>query len=366
MQAATLLLLARELGPSSFGTLAVFASTGMLLCSVANLGASTRVLRVRAEDGADTLASALFWMQALGSVVVLVGLVVASLLLGDPAPALVGGLMAVSDQQAEFAVASLSGHSRQTAASIAVTIQRGLPLAAVGVAVVLGASVLGWVGATVVGVAVLAVACAPRQWVGRRAVLAAARSSIGYWFTGLVLNLRQLEPLVVSAAGGAGAAGLYAIAARVANPLSIVVTSMQAIAVPEMARAGDRHEFRRTFRLLLGLAVVYAVVLAAASPLVAAVFLRIVGPGYEGARTLVTVMVVCAALSAVSQALRARLLAAGGPSVPAWIIGVATVIGLVLLAVTGGIDDGRYLWIAPLTTQALILVALALAPVRRA
>jgi hypothetical protein len=77
-------------------------------------------------------------------------------------------------------------------------------------------------------------------------------------------------------------------------------------------------------------------------------------------------MVVCAALSAVSQALQARLLAAGRPAVPAWIIGIATVIGLVLLAVTGGIDGGRYLWIAPLTTQALILVALALAPAGRA
>src|SRR4051794_26854534 len=73
MQAATLLLLARELGPSSFGTLAVLAATGTLLCSVANLGASTRVLRVGAEGDDDeerhTLAAALFWMQGLGSAV---------------------------------------------------------------------------------------------------------------------------------------------------------------------------------------------------------------------------------------------------------------------------------------------------------
>ncbi|GAA4773242.1 hypothetical protein GCM10023200_02070 [Actinomycetospora chlora] len=364
MQAATLLLLARALGPASFGTLAVLASTGMLLCSVAGLGASTRVLRVSAEDGADRLAPTLFWMQAIGLTLVLAGLLVTSLVLGDPAPAAVGALMAASDQQAEFTVSSLSGHGRQLAASVAITVQRGLPLIAVGAADLAGLPVLGPVGVALVVVAVLAVVWAPRRWGGWRALRAAARSSVGYWFSGLVVNLRQLEPLTVSTLGGAGAAGLYAIAARVSNPLTIVVTSMQAIAVPEMARARDRDEFRRTFRLLFGLALLYAGVLAAASPLVASVFLWIVGPQYEPARTLVTVMVLCAALSAISQALAARLLAVGRPAVSAWIIGVATVVGLVVLAVTAGVDGGRDLWVAPLVTQSLILVALAVVPVR--
>ncbi len=368
MQAATLLLLARELGPSSFGTLAVLAATGTLLCSVANLGASTRVLRVGAEGASDeersTLAASLFWMQGLGSGVVLVGLLVASLVLRDPAPAVVGSLLAVSDQQAEFTVASLSGHARQAAASVMIVVQRGLPLAALGVAVLTGLPVLGPVGVAVLAVGGLAVAWAPVRRVTARAVRAAARSSIGYWFSGLVLNLRQLEPLVVSTVGGVGAAGLYAIAARVSNPLTILVTSLQAIAVPEMARARDARQFRRTFRLLLGVAVAYAAILVLASPLVAAVFLWIVGPEYDGARTLVTVMVACAGLSAVSQALQGRLLALGRPGLPAWIIGIATVIGIAVLAVTSGIDGGRYLWAAPLTAQSLILVALALVPAR--
>lgn len=367
MQAATLLLLARELGPSSFGTLAVLAATGTLLCSVANLGASTRVLRVGAEGGTDeergSLAASLFWMQALGTAVMLVGLVVASLVLDDPAPALVGTLFAVTDQQAEFTVASLSGHARQTAASVMILVQRGLPLLCLGAAVVLGLPVLGPVGAAVLVVGTLAVTWAPVRRVPAAAVRRAARSSVGYWFSGLVLNLRQLEPLVVSTLGGAGAAGLYAIAARVSNPLTIVVTSMQAVAVPEMARARDEREFRRTFRLLLGVAVAYALVLVVASPLVASAFLWIVGPQYAGARTLVTVMVGCAGLSAVSQALQGRLLALGRPGTPAWIIGIATVIGIAVLAVTSGIDDGRYLWAAPLTAQSIILVALALVPV---
>ena len=362
LQAATLLLLARELGPDRFGVFAVVSSAGMLLSALACLGCSTRVLRLRAEPEQDRLLPALFWIQAAGSVLVLVGLLVAAAVLDDPAPAVVGTLLAFSDQQMEFRVSHLSGQVRQTAASVTILAQRGIPLLTVAAAIALGAGVLLPAGAALVVVAVLALVPAPAHRVALRPALRVARSSVGYWFSALVANLRQLEPLVVGSAGGVAAAGLYGIAARVSNPLTIVVTSLQAIAVPEMARS--RVGFRRMFRLLLGVAVVYAAVLVVLSPLVADLFLRIVGEQYEGARTLVTVLVVCAGLSAVSQALQARLLAVGRPATPAWIIGGATVIGLVLLGVTSALEGATLLWVAPLVTQGVILVALSLVGVR--
>ena len=350
MQAATLLLLARALGPSSFGVLAVFTSTGMLLTALACLGSSTRVLRLRAEPEAEAIEPALFWIQAAGSVLVLVGLLAAAVVTASPGPAVVGALLAFSDQQMEFRVSHLSGQVRQSAASLTIILQRGLALLAVG--------------AAFVAVAAVALVGAPARSVPARAVLRFARSSLGYWLSALVINLRQLEPLVVSASGGVGTAGLYAIAVRVSNPLTIVVTSLQAIAVPEMARADGRAQFRRMFRLMLGVALLYGAVLVVGSPLVAEGFLRVVGPQYEGARTLVTVLVVCAGLSAVSQALQARLLAAGRPATSAWIIGGATAIGLVVLAVTSATGGVSYLWVAPLVTQLLILATLSVVPVR--
>ena len=364
MQAATLLLLARSLGPSSFGVFAVFSATGMLLTALACLGSSMRVLRLRAEQEAEALLPALFWIQAAGATLVLAVLLVASVVVGNPAPAVVGALLAFSDQQMEFRVSHLSGDVRQTAASLSILAQRGLALAAVGVAALLALPALLLLGVALVLVAVIAVVPAPARRVAPRTLLRFARSSLGYWFGGLVTNLRQLEPLVVSATGGVGAAGFYAIAVRVSNPLSIVVTSLQAVAVPEMARASDRAEFRRMFRLLLTVALVYAGVLVAGSPLVADVFLAVVGHRYDGARTLVTVMVVCAGLSAVSQALQARLIAAGRPATSGWIIGGATLLGLGVLAVTSATAGGAYLWIAPLVTQGTILAALAVVPVR--
>jgi len=364
MQAATLLLLARALGPSSFGVLAVFTSTGMLLTALACLGSSTRVLRLRAEPEAEAIEPALFWIQAAGSVLVLVGLLAAAVVTASPGPAVVGALLAFSDQQMEFRVSHLSGQVRQSAASLTIILQRGLALLAVGAAALLSLPVLPLVGAAFVAVAAVALVGAPARSVPARAVLRFARSSLGYWLSALVINLRQLEPLVVSASGGVGTAGLYAIAVRVSNPLTIVVTSLQAIAVPEMARADGRAQFRRMFRLMLGVALLYGAVLVVGSPLVAEGFLRVVGPQYEGARTLVTVLVVCAGLSAVSQALQARLLAAGRPATSAWIIGGATAIGLVVLAVTSATGGASYLWVAPLVTQLLILAALSVVPVR--
>jgi O-antigen/teichoic acid export membrane protein len=360
LQALTLLLLARVLGPERFGVFAVFFSTGVVLTSLVTVGATGRLLRLLAEPDRDTLVPALFWVQAVGSAVVLAGLIGTAIVVGDVLPAVVGAVFAFSDQQAEFVSARLSGSARQSAASVVILVQRLVPAAAALVMITL------WPAPWLPG---LACAVVSLGLLGRgatrpvpfAALVSCVRSSVGFWFSAVVVNLRQLEPVVVAGFGGTGPAGAFAIASRVSNPLGIVVTSMQAIAVPEMARASSAEELRKTFRLLLAVAGVYAAVLVAASPLLADLFLLVLGEQFASARVLIAVMVVCAALSAISQAFQARLYAVGLPSRSGWIVGLGTVTGLALLAVTAG-QGGQYLWVAPLTTQALIVIAFALTP----
>ena len=360
LQALTLLLLARFLGPERFGLFAVFLSAGVVLTSLVTVGATGRLLRLLAEPDRTTLVSALFWVQAVGSALVLVGLIGVAFVVGDVVPAALGAVFAFTDQQAEFVSARLSGSARQSAASGVILVQRLIPAAAaLAMVTVMPSAWLPGVACAVVSLGLLGRGVV--RPVPRAALLACVRSSAGYWFSAVVANLRQLEPIVVAGFGGTGPAGWFAIASRVSNPLSIVVTSMQAIAVPEMARAGSAEELRRTFRLLLTGAGLYAIALIACSPLLAELFLRVLGEEYAFARVLIAVMVVCAALSAISQAFQARLYAVGLPSRSGWIIGIATLVGLVLLAVTAA-EGGEYLWVAPLTTQVLIVVALALTP----
>ena len=71
VQAVFLLLLARSLGPSQFGELAVAMAVGVIVGTVLGLGAETRVLRVRAEQCPDRVAGALARVRVAGTALAL-------------------------------------------------------------------------------------------------------------------------------------------------------------------------------------------------------------------------------------------------------------------------------------------------------
>ncbi len=146
-------------------------------------------------------------------------------------------------------------------------------------------------------------------------------SSRGYWLASVVECFGLLDMVVVRFFGGATAAGIYAIANRVTNPIHIVTTSILSTVVPAASLARSPVKQARMLRRSRNICSVCGALFAAASPVVAEVAIRILGPEYAQARKLIIGFVIAAALSGISQTLVARYLVEGRPGTVAIRVG---------------------------------------------
>lgn len=368
LQAILLILLAREMAPALFGVFAAAYGVGTLGASLLGFGSSTRILRAKAEADA-ALADGLFKLRMIGACFgALAGALCILWSPGAGAAVLLGVAFAASDAVIEFGQAYFaSTESHAISAGIPVALRVGQVGTVAASAALSDNSVSYAVSICSIllagGCIVILVRSMARQQTKTESgssLLRALRGSAGYWFTGAVANVRQLEPIALLSAGSAALAGEYAIVTRVANPLLIVPASLQLIFVPRLASLlHERTKFDIEMRRLWVVSAIYAVLLVVSAPLIAMLLPLVLGSAYDGTFALTIAVVAAAGLSSLCYVVQIRFIAHGQPWRSSLWIAIYSLLGVGALAIIAA-AGGTMIWTVPLATQTLLLATLLL------
>lgn len=186
------------------------------------------------------------------------------------------------------------------------------------------------------------------------------RASTGYWMSSLAPNISQLQAPALALVLDTASVGLFAIAARLTNPLSIFVGAFQTLLMPELARRRGTLPFYSLYRVSVVASSAYGLILCLAAWLIADLVILLLGNDYASARMLIIGMIIASGISAISQAFQSKLLAEGRASAVAWTIGVGSFIGLGSLVAIAALGGTALLWLSPIVAQLIIATGLAL------
>lgn len=369
LQAALLILLARAFPPDVFGAFAAAYGTATIGASVLGFGASTRVLRMRVETD-SSVSGGLFVLRMAGAIIGSIGGAVVLIWVPWAGYAVLAGVaFSVADSAVDFAQAYFAGAERHAISAALPVVLRAaqvstvLPLAwalepaiayavsATSLAVSLGC------GGLLTRVGILQ----DRMSVNLNALATLAQSSSGYWFAGVVANLRQLEPVVLLGWGSAALAGQYSLVTRLANPLLIVPATLQLIFVPRLAVSlEDRKLSHEALRRLWLVSFAYSAFLLASAPLIALLLPIILGPEYNDTFVLTLAVVVASSLSSLAYVVQIQFIAVGKPWQSSLWIAVYSLLGIAALGILSATLP-ELVWTVPPASQALLLVTLIVA-----
>jgi O-antigen/teichoic acid export membrane protein len=262
LQAVILALLARWAGPESFGVTSAVLGVGVAISSAGDLGLGQYVVRVRSRDPRGTEVSAV--LKLAGRTSWLVGVVLAVLLgaVGMFSPLVLAtiplALWATMEKISNSWLGVATADGRTYINTIVILVRRGVALAAFTACVALH------VPATMAFSTSCAFASALGALIGREAMLATVahgphpradllRKSWPFWLNSAAGQARGLDVAVVGALGGAVAAGIYSVPARMMSPLRLVPDSLATLLMTSASR-----DDRRALRSLLTAAVAVA------------------------------------------------------------------------------------------------------------
>ena len=302
VQAGTLLLVARMLGPHDFGAFAGVAALAVMLGTLSTFGTHIVLLAEVSRDPqrrAGVLPFALSTTLICGSLLFALYLLLATTLLGAAG---IGTSVLVALGLAELILQPLlnlpgaehQGHGRIATSQLLITLPLALRLLAAATVWLLHPVdplrdyAWGYLGASALALAVATLSLrhpwpALRDW--RLPRLAELRHAAGY----AVLNLTatgpaELDKTLALKLLPLAAAGVYAAGARVIGALTLPVIAMMLAALPRLFREGqvDRTRSNRLLRWVFAAALGYSLLLAAALWIAAPLFDLLFGPGYKG------------------------------------------------------------------------------------
>jgi len=301
VQAGTLLLVARMLGPHQFGAFAGVASLAVLLGTVSTFGTHIVLLGEVAKDPSrrdQVLAYSIPTILLFGGFLLAIYLSVCLLVLRVGVPWMV--LLAIGTTeiwlQALFrlAVSEHQGLGRIARSQLLKTLPMLLRLAAAagvfltGPANPLVAYGYAYPAASLLAL-ILAVRTFPSMWPApsrwRLPGTCELRSNAGYAAMSITASgPGELDKTVAAKLLPLAGAGLYAVGTRIIAATMLPISAMTESALPRLFR--ESHEqFERTYRLLLwifGAALAYSLAVAIALWLAAPVFEWIFGAKYHG------------------------------------------------------------------------------------
>lgn len=355
-QAASLLILARDAGPSVFGVFGQVTASGYLLGALLSFGLSVRALRLSADGSWKPLAMSMYLLRFATSAIVALVLVGAyGGLVGDRMDVVASAAIFVtSELLSELTQGVLSGKHQQNLASFVLVSQRSITFLLVLLTPIPTWSVWDHMAAGSALSLLIALAMVWRVWSYPTGLSRLLRSSIGYWYPSLASNIGQLDVLIIRFVGGNPAAGLYAAGSRLGTPLNLVTNAMLNVFVPTMSSELDRSVRDQTFRTLRKFSILYAVALTLAAPFIAGLLVAFLGEGFRDGWLIYTSIIVGAAMSGISQTFQALVFAEGRPSAAGRFILIGGVVGLVALFV-GGSFGVNGLAAGPVAGQAVIL-----------
>ena len=305
VQAGTLLLVARLLGPDQFGGFAGVAALAVMLGTLATFGTHLVLLGEVSKEparrtqvlpyavpttllcGAALLA---IYLVACLSVLHASGVSIAVLLTIGITETLLQPLFALpaAEQLALGRIArsqllqTLPLALRLAAAAGVFALQLQDPLAVYG---------YGYLIASVIALGVATVTM-PAPWPGVRTWRLPHRAELREAFSYAVINITAASPAELDKTLAAWllplpAAGLYSAAARVIGASSLPVSAMTASALPRLFRESARDSSPHLNRLMFGTAFAYGAILAAALWLIAPIFDWIFGNKYQGIDSMI-------------------------------------------------------------------------------
>ncbi|MBL4833800.1 MAG: oligosaccharide flippase family protein [Pseudomonas sp.] len=352
IQAGTLLLVARMLGPEQFGAFAGVAAIAVMLGTLSSFGTHLILLAEMSKETSrrdQVLIYAIPMTIVGGSILLLVFLLVCQIVLPNSKVSL-GALVAIGAAELlllplfGLVVSELLARGRTAHSQLLQTLPLAFRPAAAAMVLVLQLSpqltyyASAYLLATTIAFAVV-MACLPVPWPGPRQwcrpSLGEIRASASY----AALNITALGPAELDKTLAMKflplhAAGLYAASARVVGAVTLPVVALMLSALPRLFR--ESQQSQRTARLLgwiYGVTLTYSMFLAVTLWVCAPVFARLLGSGYEGVEDVIRWLCPVIPGMALRIAAGSALMALGRP----WVRAGFEVVGLLVLVLAATI-----------------------------
>lgn len=347
VQAGTLLLVARMLGPNQFGAFSGVAALAVILGTLSTFGTHLVLLGEVSKEPArreNVLPYAVPSTLLCGGALLVIYLLLCTLALRESGVAF-GILLAIGITEVwlqplfGLPTAEHLALGRIARSQLLQTLPLGLRLAAAAAVFLLhlshplAAYAYGYLIASLIAL-VVATVTMPERWPALRTwrlpSRAELRETVGY----AALNITatspaELDKTLATKLLPLGAAGVYAAGARVIGAATLPVIAMMLSALPRLFREG-RDQPKRTAHLLrwiFGAALVYSVVLAMVLWFIAPVFVWLFGAKYNGIEHMIHWLCLAVPGMALRIAAGSVLMALGKP----WMRVGFEVAGLVIL-----------------------------------
>lgn len=358
VQAGTLLLVARMLGPDEFGAFAGVAALAVMLGTLSTFGTHLVLLGEVSKEPArraQVLPYAVPTTMLCGGALLVLYLVLCLTVLRHANVAL-PVLLAIGITemwlQPLFGLPAMEhlALERTARSQLLTTLPLGLRLlAATGVVLIRPADPLAIYGYSYLAASVIALIVAtptmpapwpsPRRW--RLPSKPEWRETAGYAALAITATSpAELDKTLATRLLPLAASGLYAAAARVVGAATLPVIALLLSAMPRLFREG-RDQPRRTTRLvrwIFAAAFAYSMVLAVALWVAAPAFVWLFGPKYEGIQHMIHWLCLAVPGMALRIAAGSVLMALGKP----WMRAGFEVAGLVVLLVAAVTLTSRF------------------------
>lgn len=294
LQAATMLLLARDAGPHDFGLFSAVFGAAVVFQTGFDAGIATMVVKERAANPTSSYIGASLLLTDRLAIAIFVASALPLLALGlfvDPLYFLMLPLSAwaASERHSDtwLSVTMADGDARINTQTL--LIKRTLVLLIYLGAVLVGVDAILAFSAAMAGTAFVAL-LAVRRLVSSRVDFAVPRLtsreiirlSWPFWLNSLGTQARNLDAVMVSAVAGPMQAGFYAATSRATGPLRILSTSLAAVLLPASTSA-KRREIRRLLRLVIVVGLASAAVFCSLIWVVPVAVDLLLGEEYAGA-----------------------------------------------------------------------------------
>jgi O-antigen/teichoic acid export membrane protein len=342
IQAVTLLLLARDLGPHQFGLFSAVFGTVIVVQSVFDFGIATLVIKERAVDQHSALIHSALRITDQTSFLLSAAIAIPLLLLGlflDPFYFLLLPLAvwAACERHADIwlSVPLADGDARINTQNLLVrrTVSALLYIGAVAAGI---EAAFAFAAATALTAIVSLIAI--RRIVSKKITFypvplklrEVVNRSWPFWVNSLGTQARNLDTVIVSSVAGASQAGFYAATSRATGPLRILSTSMAAVLLP--ASAGkERKHLRKLFRLVWAMAAICGFIYGTLLLLVPFLVTTFLGSEYKGAVLPLQIVLAGLVFAALSSLFTSMLQGAGFQLFVARTSVITTVLCLILV-----------------------------------
>jgi O-antigen/teichoic acid export membrane protein len=349
IQAGTLLLVARMLGPHRFGAFAGVAALAVLLGTLSTFGTHLVLLREVSKDPTrrnEVLSYAipttfLWGCVLLGIYVLVCTLALRGKAIATPALLTIGIAEILLQPSLTLRAAEHHGLGRIARSQILQILPLALRLIAAGALLLsnapspLTAYSYGYLVAALIALGI-ATKTVPRPWPSvwkyRIPSRQQLRNAAGY----AALNITaaspgELDKTLATKLLDLSAAGVYAAGARVINATTLPISAMTLAALPRLFREAQRQSWRTTrlLRWLFFTAFAYGVALAVLLWIAAPAFVWVFGPQYDAIQHTIRWLTLAVPGMALRKVAGTVLVAAVRP----WLRVAFEIIGVVLLVI---------------------------------